>query len=110
MLEWYEPLTEDGERMSISKREVEYVARLARLGLSEAEKDKMSEQLSRILEHIAVLNRLDTSNVPQLAHVLPVQNVFRPDVVSAGLTREAALSNAPEAEAGCFRVPKITED
>lgn len=95
--------------MSISRREVEHVARLARLGLSEAEKDKMAEQLSRILEHIAVLNRLDTADVPPLAHVLPIHNVYRPDVVGESLARDQALSNAPEAEDGCFRVPKITE-
>jgi len=95
--------------MSISKREVEHVARLARLGLSEPEKEKMAEQLSRILEHVAVLNRLDTSDVPPLAHVLPIHNVFRSDVVTEGLTREQTLANAPEAEDGCFKVPKITE-
>ncbi len=95
--------------MSISKREVEHVARLARLQLSEAEKDRMAEQLSRILDHIAVLNRLDTADVPPLAHVLPVHNVYRPDVVNEGFSREQALANAPEAEDGCFKVPKITE-
>ncbi len=55
------------------------------------------------------LNRLDTTGVPPTWHVLPLQNVLRPDTVQPSLPREAALKNAPQAEAGLFRVPKITE-
>lgn len=95
--------------ISISKAQVEHVARLARLGLSDAEKEAFTDQLSRILEHMENLNRVDTSDVPPTSHVLLLQNVVRPDKPHQSLPREHALQNAPDAEAGCFRVPKITE-
>lgn len=95
--------------MAITRAQVEHVARLARLGLSEQELDLFTEQLSRILDHVEQLNRLDTTGVPPTWHVLPLQNVLRSDTVQPSLPREAALKNAPQAEAGLFRVPKITE-
>lgn len=95
--------------MAISQEQVAHVARLARLGLSQEEKEAFAGQLSRILEHIAVLNRLDTTDVPPLAHVLPLQNVVRRDAVGRSLGQDKVLANAPDADAGCFKVPKITE-
>ncbi|BDG61249.1 Asp-tRNA(Asn)/Glu-tRNA(Gln) amidotransferase subunit GatC [Caldinitratiruptor microaerophilus] len=95
--------------MAISREEVEHVARLARLGLSEEEKDRFTVQLGRILEHVAALQRLDTEGVPPTFHVLPLQNVLRADEVLPSLPREEALARAPETGEGTFRVPKITE-
>lgn len=95
--------------MAISKAEVEHVARLARLGLTEAEIEALTEQLSRILEHMQVLRQLQTADVPPTFHVLPLQNVLRADAVQESLPQATALRNAPAAEAGAFKVPKITE-
>jgi aspartyl-tRNA(Asn)/glutamyl-tRNA(Gln) amidotransferase subunit C len=95
--------------MALTRSQVEHVARLARLGLSEAEKEAFTEQLSRILEHVEMLNRLDTRDVPPTYHAVALQNVLREDKPHPSLDREKVLSQAPEAEAGCFKVPKITE-
>lgn len=95
--------------MAISRAEVEHVARLARLGLTEAEMEALTEQLGRILAHMEVLRQVDTRDVPPTYHVLPLQNVLRTDTVQESLSQEAALRNAPQAEAGAFKVPKITE-
>ncbi|MCG0239105.1 MAG: Asp-tRNA(Asn)/Glu-tRNA(Gln) amidotransferase subunit GatC [Firmicutes bacterium] len=95
--------------MAISRAEVEHVARLARLGLTEAEIEALTEQLGRILAHMEVLRQVDTRDVPPTYHVLPLQNVLRTDTVQESLSQEAALRNAPQAEAGAFKVPKITE-
>lgn len=95
--------------MALTRSQVEHVARLARLNLSEAEKEAFTGQLSRILEHVESLNRLDTSDVPPTYHVVALQNVLREDKPHQSLDREKVLSQAPDAEAGCFKVPKITE-
>lgn len=91
----------------ITKQDVEHVALLGRLELSEAEKEKFTEQLNAILEYADALNRLDTKDIPPTAHPLPLNNVFREDVARPGLSNEAALANAPEGEDGFFKVPKI---
>jgi len=95
--------------VAISRAEVEHIARLARLGLSEEEMEALTEQLGRILAHMEVLRQVDTRDVPPTYHVLPLQNVLRTDTVQESLSQEAALRNAPQAEAGAFKVPKITE-
>ena len=95
--------------MKLNRKDVEHVALLSRLELSEKDLDKYTEQLDAILEHIDVLNQVDTSGVEPMAHVLDICNVMRPDVVQPSLTREAALQNAPETENGFFKVPKIVE-
>lgn len=95
--------------MAITREQVEHVARLARLGLTEAEKEAFTGQLSRILEHIQAMNALDTRDVPPTFHVLPLQNVLRPDEPHESLPQSVALANAPQAEAGAVKVPKITE-
>lgn len=89
--------------------EIEHVALLARLGLSESEKDLFSRQLGSILEYIETLNRLDTSDVAPTAHVLPVTNVFREDILQPSLPVGQVLQNAPEHRNGHFSVPKIIE-
>lgn len=96
--------------MAITRKDVEHVARLARLALTEEEKALFEEQLGRVLEHAARVTSLDTAGVPPTAHAIPLANVFRPDVPQACLPHEEALAGAPEAEAGHFRVPRIIED
>ena len=91
----------------ITKKDVEYVALLARLELSEEEKAVYTEQLGAILEYASVLNELDTQDVPPLAHVLPLQNVFREDTVGEHLDPEAVLAYAPGREGRYFRVPRL---
>lgn len=91
----------------LTKKQVEHVALLGRLELSEEEKETYANQLSAILEYIETLNKLDTENVPPTAHVLPLKNVFREDQVCTHMSNEKALSNAPDKEGNYFRVPKI---
>ncbi len=93
--------------MKISQEQVEHVALLARLELTEAEKNTYTEHLNSILEYAELLNKLDTSGVPPTAHPLPLNNVFREDSVKPSLEQDVALANAPEAENGFFKVPKI---
>lgn len=96
--------------MKISKKDVEHVAMLARLHLDEDEKDKYTQQLNSILDYMEKLNQLDTEKVEPTSHVLPIKNVLRKDEVKASLSNEEVLSNAPDKEDGCFKVPKIIED
>ncbi len=96
--------------MKISRREVEYVAKLARLSLTEEEKEKYAVQLGKILEYINKLNHLDTRTVSPTAHVVNLYNVFRKDEVKPSLAREEVLFNAPEEERGHFKVKKIIEE
>jgi len=95
--------------MKISKETVEYVANLARLSLTDEQKIKMIDDLDKILEHVDKLNKLDTSGVEPTAHILPIKNVFREDVIQPSYDREVILKNAPMKEDGCFKVPKIVE-
>jgi len=95
--------------MKISKQEVEHVAKLARLELSEQEKEKLTDQLSNILTYVETLNSLDTKGVEPTSHVLDLKNVTRDDVAVPGLTQEQALANAPDKAAGHYKVPKIIE-
>lgn len=96
--------------MSITRKDVEHVARLARLELSEEEKALFEEQLGRILEHAARVTSLDTEGVPPTSHSIPLANVFREDEPDPGITQSEALALAPGAEAGHFRVPRILEE
>lgn len=95
--------------MRISKQEVEHVAKLARLELSAAEQEQLTEQLSNILTYVEKLNELDTSGIEPTSHVLDIKNVMRDDRAVPGLSREQALANAPEQAAGHYKVPKIIE-
>ena len=95
--------------MKLNRKDVEHVALLSRLDLSENELDKFTGQLDAILEYIDVLNQVDTSAVEPMAHVLEIRNVMRSDEVQPSLPREAALQNAPDAEDGFFKVAKIVE-
>ncbi len=94
----------------LSRQEVEYVARLARLGLSDDEIELLRDQLSAILEYASVINQLDTDDVEPMTNVLPLRNVMRGDQTAPGLTlAEALLQNAPDVQDDQFRVRAILE-
>jgi aspartyl-tRNA(Asn)/glutamyl-tRNA(Gln) amidotransferase subunit C len=93
----------------LSSREVEHVARLARLGISPDEVLRYRDQLRNILHHIEALNRADTSKVPATAHPLDERNVMRDDRLEPCLPAEAALQNAPSCEGSYFKVKAIQE-
>jgi aspartyl-tRNA(Asn)/glutamyl-tRNA(Gln) amidotransferase subunit C len=89
--------------------DVDHVARLARLELTAEEKERLRAQLGLILEHAAKVGEVAADDVEPTAYAVPRANVFRPDRPDAMLTHEAALANAPDAEEGRFRVPRIAE-
>ena len=93
----------------ISDETIEYVGILAKLELSEDEKEKAKKDMADMLDYIDQLNNLDTSDVEPMSHVFPVQNVFREDVVINGNQREDLLANAPSEHEGQFVVPKTVE-
>lgn len=95
--------------MAITQKQVEHVAALARLKLTDEEKKQFTEQLNKILQFAEKLNELDTENVPPTSHVLPIQNVMREDKVRPSLDREKALLNAPDQRDGMFKVPAVFE-
>ena len=95
--------------MALTLEEVEHIAALARLRLTDDEKARYREQLSAILDYMAMLKRLDTSAIEPTATVLPLRTVLRPDEITPSLTPEELLANAPEAEAQMFRVPPVLE-
>jgi aspartyl-tRNA(Asn)/glutamyl-tRNA(Gln) amidotransferase subunit C len=94
----------------ISRADVEHVAELARLNLTDEELDRLQGQLSRILEAIAVLRDVDTSHVGPTATVLTLENVMRDDEPRDGISREAALANAPLREGDHLRVPLVLKE
>ena len=91
------------------KIDIEYVAKLARIALSDAEKAKFSEQLGSVLGYIVKLEELDTEGVEPTAHPHPMENVWQEDVVSSELSVEAALQNAPKQRQNMIVVPKVVE-
>ena len=93
----------------ISDETIEYVGILAKLELSEEEKEQAKKDMGSMLDYIDKLNELDTSEVEPMSHVFPVHNVFREDVVVNGDDRENILKNAPEQKDGSFEVPKTVE-
>jgi aspartyl-tRNA(Asn)/glutamyl-tRNA(Gln) amidotransferase subunit C len=93
--------------LSLSEKDVQYVAKLARLEVTAEEVAKYTQQLGNILQYVEQLNQLDTNSVEPLTHPLDVKNVFREDVVCPSLTQQEVLSNGPEVQSGHFRVPKI---
>ena len=95
--------------MKLSREDVLHIARLARLGLTEAEVDKFSEQLSHLLEHFEVLQQVDTTDVPPTAQAIDLQTVMRDDEVGESLPPDQILDNAPQKEGGFFRVQAVLE-
>lgn len=93
--------------MKITKQEVEHVAKLSRLTLTEQELEKITGQLDNILSYVAKLDELDTTNVCATSHVFSITNAFREDVVKPSLSREEALANGPDQNGEAFQVPRI---
>ena len=96
--------------MPLDRSAVDHVARLARLALTEEERDRMQKELTGILEHADKIQSLDLDGVPPTSHALPLSNVMRADEARPSLLQEEALANAPASEDGRFRVPRIIED
>lgn len=93
----------------VTDKDVEYVAKLAKLNLTEDEKEKFGGQLGDIVEFANKISSLDTDGVNPTNHISDVKNVFREDEVKASYSREEILMNAPEKEAGCLVVPSIVQ-
>lgn len=93
----------------IDKSTVEHVAELARLELSDEEKEEYTQQLGNILDYVNKLDEVDTDNVQPTAHALPLKNVFRDDKVEKSLDREKVVENAPDSMRNYIRTPKIME-
>lgn len=96
--------------MKITREDVEHVAKLARISVSDSEKETFSRQLSDIVSYIEKLNELNTDSVQPTSHVLDLYNVLREDVVREGLKPGDFLANAPDREGDFFKVPKIIEE
>jgi len=95
--------------VKLTKEEVEHVAWLARLELTDEEKERLTGHLNQIMAHFEKLQELDTADVEPTSHSIPVQNVFREDVVGPCLPIEDVLSAAPETADDCFVVPQVVE-
>lgn len=95
--------------MRLTKEQVQHIANLARLKLTDEEVARYPEQLSEILDYFTQLQEVDTTDIPPTSSVLPVQSVLRPDEPSPGLSLEELLDNAPQTESGQFRVPPVLD-
>ncbi len=95
------------EKRHLSREEVEHVAWLARIDLSEEEKHLFTEQFNQILDFFKKIDEVDTEGVPPTYHVLDLVNVYRGDKIGPSLTTEEALKNAPKGEKGFFKASRI---
>jgi len=95
--------------MPVTKDDVRKVAQLARLSFSPDEERLMVDELNRMLAYVTALDALDTTGVSPTAHVLPLENAFRSDVLGQSLSQKDALANAPLSGQGHFRVPRVIE-
>ena len=95
--------------MKLSREEVLHIARLARLGLDEAEIDRLQEQLSLLLENFEVLQQVDTTDVQPTSHSITLQSVMREDDVAPSLSPGDVLANAPRREGDCFKIRAVLE-
>ncbi|MCG3197363.1 MAG: Asp-tRNA(Asn)/Glu-tRNA(Gln) amidotransferase subunit GatC [Candidatus Omnitrophica bacterium] len=95
--------------MAVTKAEVQHIALLSRLAISEEESERYAQQLSEILDYAAQLNRLDTAGVEPTFHAVPLVNVFREDIQGTPIPLEAALSNSARAKGSFFEVPKVAD-
>lgn len=93
----------------MDRRDVAKTASLARLKLSDAELAAFTEQITRLLDYVAILNEVDTEQVEPMAHAVELSNVFREDVSAPSLPRNEALAGAPKTDGECFLVPPILE-
>lgn len=92
--------------MTITDETIEYVGILAKLELSEEEKEQAKKDMSDMLAYVGKLNELDTDGVEPMSHTFDVHNVFREDIVTNGDDRDNMILNAPESKGGCYQVPK----
>jgi len=95
--------------MSVTEKDVQYIANLARLQVNEEEAKSYAKDMSSILEYMELLNEVDTSDVKPLEHVIDLESRFRKDKAEQPLSHEDALKNAPDADSDYFRVPKVIE-
>ena len=95
--------------MKLSKEQVLHIARLAKLGLTQDEVEKMSEQLSNILDNFEILNKVDTNGVPPTAQPNALTNVLKDDVVKPSMSQDEVLANAPQRDGDYFRVKVVLE-
>jgi len=93
--------------MSLTRQDVAKVGMLARLALTESDLERMTGELSKIVDFVSQLGELDTDAVAPLAHPLETRNVFREDLQATSLTTEQALANAPRQDGSCFLVPAV---
>jgi aspartyl-tRNA(Asn)/glutamyl-tRNA(Gln) amidotransferase subunit C len=96
--------------MTITRADVEHLARLSRLALSDEELDRMASQLDVIVGAVARVGEVAADDIPPTSHAVPLTNVFRPDEVRPSLPRDEVLAAAPAAEQGRFRVPRILDE
>ena len=92
---------------AISREEVAHLARLSRLAVTEQELDRFAGQLDVILQSVARVGEVAADDIPPMSHAVPMTNVYRPDVVTPSLPRDAVLAEAPSVEDDKFRVPRI---
>lgn len=95
--------------MSVTKKDVDYVADLARLQLTEEETESLTEDMNQILDFMTTLEEVDTSNVEPLEHVIDLEYRLRDDKAKDPLPHDKALKNAPDADSDYFRVPRVIE-
>ena len=95
---------------AISREEVAHLARLSRLAVTDDELDRFAGQLDVILQSVARVGEVAADDIPPTSHSVPLTNVYRDDVVTPSLTQEEALSGAPDAAEGRFRVPRILDE
>lgn len=93
--------------MSLSKKEIDHLANLARLNLSDKEKGNLTEDLNKILSYVDQLNEVDVEGVEPLVSVIEKDTVLREDVARPSLSQKDALKNAPEKNSDYFKVPKV---
>jgi aspartyl-tRNA(Asn)/glutamyl-tRNA(Gln) amidotransferase subunit C len=95
--------------MTITDETIDYVGILAKLELSDEEKEQAKKDMTNMLDYVSKLDELDTDGVEAMSHAFPVSNVFREDVVTNGDDRDNMLKNAPEKKDGCYKVPRTFE-
>lgn len=95
--------------MSVTKKDVEYIAKLARLKFDENELDGLTRDMNEILGYMEKLNEIDTTDVEPLSHPIEGENVFREDELQQSVTPEEALKNSPSKDDKFFKVPKVIE-
>ncbi len=95
--------------MKITDEIIDYIGILARIHISDEERETDKEEIGKIIDYMDTLNELDTTGIEAMSHAFPVKNVFRADVVKPSVDREDIILNAPHKKDGCFKVPKAVE-